>query len=1336
MRNLRNLGHSVLRYESSKAPSACAWDASSDSIYFAFGPSETNNYIELRRWSSQSDSSDNGSQMSQYITSWEALSPNPELPVDRILEIHHFPDSNETTLVLAGGDIVNVSSATAQQAQQIEIVGSVDAGIAAAAWSSDEELLVILTNADTFLYMTRDFDNIASVDLSPDDLKASKQVSVGWGKAETQFRGKGAKALRDPTVPEKVDEGLFSATDGKESTISWRGDGAYVAVNSSLAGSRRVIRVYSREGELDGVSEPVDYMESALSWRPAGNIIASVQRLQERVDVIFFERNGLRHGQFSLRVSEKEMKTWASKIQLQWNIDSSILAVSFLDRIQLWTMGNYHYYLKQEIRFPEIDSPTRLPFFAWHSEQSLQFVVGLEGTVRRSQYGYRIASGSTIPPHDYGLISVIDGTSLKITPLRISNVPPPMALAEISVRSNIVDVTYAHGCENDSSTVTFGVLDQTELSIFVWNLKEDASGTLKRSAVCDLGLESPSLGEDPLRMARQIAFADYENLLMLSSGSQGSLLTTLKLRRDSLQLVRTATTAFVTELVSLSAGDSSSLHLWSKSLVTPFSDGMIDNNGRELDVALEDLGSPQTKIPPSSENVALARFEDDDSGGNVAYKQIVFALQRNGILTADGVLLARGCTSFLITTSHLIFTTSQHLLKFVHLTASNKLEVPCDVPEVDERCRSIERGARLITVVPSTSALILQMPRGNLETIYPRALVLPLIRTSINQNKYRKAFFICRKHRVDLNILHDHSPEKFLKGIDAFINQVQKAEHIDLFLSQLREEDVSETMYRDTVPKQALNGDQERPLTHLRNTAVQGLSKVNRICDAFLASLADGISRNLQNVITAHVCKNPPDLEAGLLQVAETRKRNMDDGDQMVEHICFLADVNRLFDTALGLYDLDLTLQIAQQSQRDPREYIPFLQKLKDQDELRRRVDIDNHLRRFGKVLIHLKELNDFQSLHNHTVKHSLYKEAIELYRYQETQVKEIMQSYAEYLSKNSRHKEAGIAHEYLSHFEAASESYRLAHLWQESLTCASIVPMDEQRLQALATSIAESQVESKDFKPAAIIYQDYLNDIEEAVRLFCKGCYFADAFRLVSLHGTSEALQSIVDSGLAEGQATMTEMLADCKTQLNAQIPRIRELRVKKSEEPLAFYGAEVEGGANIPDNISLAGTDTSTVGGTLFTRYTNQTGTVGTNATRRTSKNRRREERKRARGKKGSVYEEEYLVNSVARLIDRINSVADEVERLVIGLMRRGMRERARAVEAAIVAVIDLCREHSAEVFQSAEKLQMGQAEEASLACRPSGGDAVFLESVEETRVPKEPPAIRDFQKLSLIG
>ena len=230
-----------------------------------------------------------------------------------------------------------------------------------------------------------------------------------------------------------------------------------------------------------------------------------------------------------------------------------------------------------------------------------------------------------------------------------------------------------------------------------------------------------------------------------------------------------------------------------------------------------------------------------------------------------------------------------------------------------------------------------------------------------------------------------------------------------------------------------------------------------------------------------------------------------------------------------------------------------------------------------------------------------------------------------------------------------------------------------------------------------------------------------------------------MIDPGLVEGMGSMTELLADCKSQLNAQIPRIRELRIKKAEDPLAFWEGDIPGGGDIPDDVSIAPTDASTTGGSLFTRYTDRTGTVGTNATRRTSKNRRREERKRARGKKGSVYEEEYLVNSIGRLIERVNSAGDEVSRLVVGLMRRGMRERARAIEAAMVDVVEMCRGCLDEVFpsiQSPEKAGERPEEGGAEGYTSQGGDAVLLESMEESSMPQKAPVVRAFERLSLLS
>ena len=51
----------------------------------------------------------------------------------------------------------------------------------------------------------------------------------------------------------------------------------------------------------------------------------------------------------------------------------------------------------------------------------------------------------------------------------------------------------------------------------------------------------------------------------------------------------------------------------------------------------------------------------------------------------------------------------------------------------DENVRRVERGSRIVTVVPSDTKLVLQMPRGNLETVTPRALLLSSVRGALDE---------------------------------------------------------------------------------------------------------------------------------------------------------------------------------------------------------------------------------------------------------------------------------------------------------------------------------------------------------------------------------------------------------------------------------------------------------------------------------------------------------------------------------------------------------------------------------------------------------------------------
>jgi hypothetical protein len=63
-------------------------------------------------------------------------------------------------------------------------------------------------------------------------------------------------------------------------------------------------------------------------------------------------------------------------------------------------------------------------------------------------------------------------------------------------------------------------------------------------------------------------------------------------------------------------------------------------------------------------------------------------------------------------------------------------------------------------------------------------------------HRYRSAFLLCRRHRIDLNLLYDHSPSTFQAHLSEFVTQVKENDHLNLFLSGLKDEDVGRTMYR------------------------------------------------------------------------------------------------------------------------------------------------------------------------------------------------------------------------------------------------------------------------------------------------------------------------------------------------------------------------------------------------------------------------------------------------------------------------------------------------------------------------------------------------------------
>jgi elongator complex protein 1 len=107
--------------------------------------------------------------------------------------------------------------------------------------------------------------------------------------------------------------------------------------------------------------------------------------------------------------------------------------------------------------------------------------------------------------------------------------------------------------------------------------------------------------------------------------------------------------------------------------------------------------------------------------------------------------MSKNATSFSIASGFVIFTTTLHEVVFAPIALLPKLfeqtdvAAPKEIPP-DWATRKVERGSRIVVAVPSSMSLVLQMPRGNLETINPRPLVMEVVKQDLDAYVFLSPF--------------------------------------------------------------------------------------------------------------------------------------------------------------------------------------------------------------------------------------------------------------------------------------------------------------------------------------------------------------------------------------------------------------------------------------------------------------------------------------------------------------------------------------------------------------------------------------------------------------------
>jgi elongator complex protein 1 len=242
--------------------------------------------------------------------------------------------------------------------------------------------------------------------------------------------------------------------------------------------------------------------------------------------------------------------------------------------------------------------------------------------------------------------------------------------------------------------------------------------------------------------------------------------------------------------------------------------------------------------------------------------------------------------------------------------------------------------------------------------------------------------------------------------------------------------------------------------------------------------------------------------------------------DNAIRYLTYFIDIDRLYDIALGTYNFDLVLMISEKTQKDPKEYLPELNQLRlITNHNWRKFKIDCRLKRFKKAIENacdyfIEQLlnkssnghdEKFQEFINILENNRLYKLAIKRFlsnsQIQTTMnyINEIIKLYGDYLMTKKYYIEAALVYERGKLYEQASKAFRQGKDVQNSLKLLPKIPKQPVTNIEEYRSLAEQFRHDSLFIESGQIYENYLDDNEEALLSYLQGHEWSHVIRLFS---------------------------------------------------------------------------------------------------------------------------------------------------------------------------------------------------------------------------------------------
>ena len=432
---------------------------------------------------------------------------------------------------------------------------------------------------------------------------------------------------------------------------------------------------------------------------------------------------------------------------------------------------------------------------------------------------------------------------------------------------------------------------------------------------------------------------------------------------------------------------------------------------------------------------------------------------------------------------------------------------------LDWRLRNVEKSSALLAC--AQDRIIFQLPRGNLETINSRILLLETAAILSHAGKLSEAFLLLRKHKLSLGLLSDLEPEKFLLDITSgeLFRQL-KPKHLDLLILDLAEGCSPELKY-------VLTTEQIEERAHIFETNFGKKGKVEGLCMLVLKCLQEQFDfGRVKNEMVVFSKLVPPRYQQGLnriklLKAAGEREQNESQQDKLLDtkphikpniskwkmpktrpphikktiysvsgepqailskdkiipsnkhsratapsykdalkYFCWLVDARQLYNSALASFDLDLAILVAEFTNMDPKEFLPYIESIRKMgDCVDSRVKICVDLKLFKKALLQIEKFlsqpTSKQSKTDQAMKQkwesavvelikeeNLYAFGLELFWASSEISLHIKRALAKKLALDQNVKSAAEMWAQIGDFGEAFEAYAVVKDWKKALSC------------------------------------------------------------------------------------------------------------------------------------------------------------------------------------------------------------------------------------------------------------------------------------------------------------